>query len=117
MKASARICRLFEAIPIMTNENDLNSLQKIKTIHGRVTIIAGVIMGVALSSYFFTFGMLIDAGKTAILWFQLITMILFIFGLIFLKRLALFLTRLLLAYNADCRRLIKGMKVTDLEKI
>ena len=101
----------------MTNETDLNSLHKKKTIHGRVTIITGVIMGVALSSYFFTFGMLIDAGKTAILWFQLITMILFIFGLIFLKRLGLFLTRMILAFNADYRRLLKGMKLADLEKI
>ncbi|MEJ2554244.1 MAG: hypothetical protein P8079_09685 [Gammaproteobacteria bacterium] len=100
----------------MTTDKDLESLKKIKRIHGRVAVVAGVIMGVALSSYFFTFGMLIDRGATAALWFQLITMVLFIFGLIFLKRLALFITRLLLAVNADCRRLLKGMTLADLEK-
>ena len=98
----------------MTNGNDAQTLQKIKRIHGRVAISAGVIMGLALSSYFFTFGMLIDQGATGALWFQIITMVLFIFGLIFLKRLALFITRILLTFNSDCRRVLKGMKAADL---
>ena len=76
----------------MSNENDPQTLQRIKKIHGRVAVVAGAVMGVALSAYFFTFGMLIDQGATAILWFQLITMVLFIFGLIFLKRVAFFIT-------------------------
>ena len=100
----------------MSNENDPQTLQRIKKIHGRVAVVAGAVMGVALSAYFFTFGMLIDEGATAILWFQVITMVLFIFGLIYLKRLAFFITRILLAMNADCRRVLKGMKLTDLEK-
>lgn len=99
----------------MTNDNDLDTLQKIKRTHGRTAIIAGVIMGLALSSYFFTFGMLIDQGATVALWFQIVTMVLFIFGLIFLKRLAFFITRILLVLNADCRRVLKGMKLADLE--
>jgi Kef-type K+ transport system membrane component KefB len=100
----------------MTNDNQIETLQKIKKTHGRIAVVAGVVMGVALSSYFFTFGMLIDKGATGALWFQLITMVLFIFGLIFLKRLALFITRLVLAANADCRRILKGMTLADLEK-
>jgi Kef-type K+ transport system membrane component KefB len=100
----------------MTSDDDLKILHKIKSTHGRVAIIAGVIMGLALSSYFFTFGMLIDQGATAMLWFQIVTMVLFIFGLIFLKRLAFFITRIFLALNGDCRRVLKGMKLADLEK-
>ena len=100
----------------MTDESQQDTVQKIKKTHGRIAVIAGVIMGVALSSYFFTFGMLIDRGATAALWFQFITMVLFIFGLIFLKRLALFITRIVLAFNADCRRVLKGMTLADLEK-
>lgn len=103
-------------IPAMTNEHELEILRKIKRTHGRVAIIAAVIMGLALSSYFFTFGMLIDQGATVAIWFQIITMVLFILGLIFLKRLAFIITRILLALNADCRRLLKGMKAADLEK-
>ena len=100
----------------MSDGNDTETLQKIKRIHGRVIVIAAVIMGVALSSYFFTFGMLIDKGATAVLWFQIITMVLFIFGLIFIKRLAFFITRMLLVFNADCRRMLRGMKAAELEK-
>ena len=99
----------------MNDVNDLEILHKIKRVHGRVAIIAGVVMGLALSSYFFTFGMLIDQGATVALWFQIITMVLFILGLIFLKRLAFFITRILLALNTDCRRILKGMKAADLE--
>jgi Kef-type K+ transport system membrane component KefB len=100
----------------MTNDKDLKTLEKIKKTHGRTAVTAGVIMGVALSSYFFTFGMLIDNGATAALWFQIITMVVFIFGLVYLKRVAFFITRILLAMNADCRRMLKGMKPADLEK-
>ena len=100
----------------MTSENESETLQKIKRTHGRIAITAGVIMGLALSSYFFTFGMVIDQGATGVLWFQLITMVLFIFGLIFLKRVAFFITRILLIQNADCRRVLKGMKLADIEK-
>ena len=101
----------------MTNGNDAETLRKIKKTHGRVAVIAGVIMGVALSSYFFTFGMLIDRGATGVLWFQIITTVLFIPGLIFLKRVALFITRILLSMNGECRRILKGMKPADLDNV
>ncbi len=99
----------------MSNENDNKTLQKIKKTHERIAIIAGIVMGVMLSSYFFTFGMLIDRDATGALWFQVITSVLFVFGLIFLKPLAFFLTKILLGMNAECRQKLKGMKVTDLE--
>ena len=98
----------------MSKENDPQILQKIKKINGRVAVVAGAVMGVALSSYFFTFGMLIDQGATGALWFQIVTMVLFILGLIFLKRLAFIITRILLAFDSDCRRVLKGMKAADL---
>jgi len=100
----------------MTNENDSNTLKKIKKIHERIVITVGITMGLALSTYFFTYGMLIDRDATAMIWFQLITTVLFIFGLIFIKRLALVLTKLLLAANSECRQMLKGMTAADLEK-
>jgi multidrug transporter EmrE-like cation transporter len=98
-------------------ENDIQTLQKIKKTHERVAVIAGVIMGVTMSVYFFTFSMLIDHGDAFALWFEIITAVLFLFGLIFLKRLAFFITRIVLGMNADCRRAFKGLKVVDLEKV
>ena len=100
----------------MTSENDSQTLQKIKKTHDRIVIIVGTAMGIALSSYFFTFGMLIDNGATFMLWFQVITSVLFIFGLVYIKPLALLLAKVLLASNSDCRQMLNGMKVADLEK-
>ncbi len=100
----------------MTNENHSQTLEKIKKVHERIVIIVGVTMGIALSSYFFTFGMLIDRDATFMLWFQVITSVLFIFGLVYIKPLALMLTKILLASNSDCRQMLNGMTVKDLEK-
>ena len=100
----------------MTNETSNKTLQKIKKTHERIVITVGIAMGITLSSYFFTYGMLIDRDATFMIWFQVITTVLFIFGLIFIKRLALLLTKVLLAANSDCRQMLKGMKVADLEK-
>ena len=101
----------------MTNENDIEIKRKIKKTHERIAIIAGVGMGVALSSYFFTFGMLIDRDATGALWFQIITSILFIFGLVYLKSLAFFITKLILGFDGECRRVLTGMKVKDLDQV
>ena len=100
----------------MTEQTDIEILKKIKKAHERIAITAGIIMGVMLSSYFFTFGMLIDRDATGALWFQIITSVLFVFGLIFLKRLALFITKLILGFNSNYRRVLQGMKVADLDK-
>jgi len=100
----------------MTNENDSQTLQKIKKIHERIVITVGVTMGIALSSYFFTFGMLIDRDATFMLWFQVITSVLFIFGLVYIKPLALMIAKVLLASNSDCRQMLKDMTASDLEK-
>lgn len=101
----------------MTTQNDTEILHKIKKTHERIAITAGVVMGVVLSSYFFTFGMLIDRDATAALWFQIITSVLFIFGLIFLKRLAFFFTKLILGFKTEYREALAGMKAQDLDKI
>ena len=101
----------------MTQGNDIQTLQKIKKTHDRVSVIAGATMAVTMSIYFFTFSMLMDSGRTAMFWFEAITATLFLFGLIYLKRLALVITRMVLGGNADCRRALKGLKVVDLDKL
>jgi hypothetical protein len=101
----------------MTEQNNTPILQKIKKTQERIAITAGVIMGIMLSSYFFTFGMLIDRDASGALWFQIITSVLFIFGLIFLKRLSFFLTKMILGFKSDYRSALAGMKVSDLDKV
>jgi cobalamin biosynthesis protein CobD/CbiB len=101
----------------MTEENDIMIQQKIKKMHSRIVTVAGTFMGVVLSIYFFTYSTLLDQGNNFLLWFEIITAVLFIFGLIYLKRLALFITRILLSTDSDCRRMLKGITVADLEKM
>jgi len=101
----------------MTEEYDIKTQQKIKKIYSRIVIIAGTIMGFAMCIYFFTYGTLIDYGYDLLLWFEFITTVLFVFGLIYLKRLALFITRILLSRNTDCRRMLKSMTIADIEKV
>ena len=101
----------------MTEVNDTQTLQKIKKTHEKAAVIAGTFMAVTMSIYFFTFSMLMDTGNTAMFWFEVVTAVLFLFGLIFLKRLAFAITRMVLRGNAECRRALQGMKVMDLDKL
>lgn len=101
----------------MTAENDTRIQQKIKKIYGRTVIVAGTLMGFALCVFFFTIGVLLDHGHYAVLWFEFFTSILFIFGLFYIRRLSLFITRILLSGNSDCRHMLKNMAVNDVEKV
>jgi len=105
-----------KAIPLML---DLHTqpLEQIRRTHERIAVIVGIFMAAAMSLYFFTFSDLIDKGASLLLWLELVTTILFVFGLIFLKRLAFFITRLMLGKNSACREAMKGMTVADLEKL
>lgn len=101
----------------MTEENDTKTQQKVKKMYSRIVVVAGTFMGVVMSIYFFTYSTLLDQGNNFMLWFEIITSVLFIFGLIYLKRLGLFLTRILLSADPDCRRMLKGVTIADLEKV
>ncbi len=101
----------------MTEDNGNRIQRKIKKIYSRIVITAGTFMGLAMCVYFFTYGALIDRGDDGLLWFEFITTVFFVFGLIYLKRLSLFITRILLSGNSDCRRMLKDMTVADVEKV
>ena len=91
-------------------------LEQIRRAYERIAVVAGIFMAAAMSLYFFTFSDLIDKGASLLLWVELVTTILFVFGLIFLKRLAFFITRLMLGRNSACREVMGGMTAADLEK-
>lgn len=101
----------------MTEQNDTRIQQKIKKMYSRTVIVAGTFMGLAMCIYFFTYGALIDHGYSALLWFEFLTTILFVLGLIYLKRLSLSITRILLIGSPDCRHMLKNMTVADIEKV
>jgi len=101
----------------MTEENDTKTLHKIKKTYSRIVVVAGTLMGFVLCTYFFTLGILIDGGHTVMLWVEILTTVLFVLGLVYLKPLALSITRILLSANAEGRHMLKGMTVADIEKV
>ncbi len=100
----------------MSNSDDIKILTRIKKTHERIVLIAGIGMGVALSTYFFTFGMLIDNDSTVLLWFQMISSIVFIFGLIYIKALAFLITKIILGFNSENSDWLGRLKIVDMDK-
>lgn len=101
----------------MSEENDKKTAQKIKKVYSRIIVVAGTLMGFVLCIYLFTLGLVIDGGYTIVLGFEIVTAVMFAFGLIYLKPVSLFLTRVLLSRNADTHLMLRNMTVADIEKI
>lgn len=101
----------------MPEENDIKTQQKIKSFYSRTIVVSGTFMGIAMCIYFCTYGTLLDLRSDFLLWFEAVTTVLFIFGLIYLKRMSLFITKVLLSRNTECRRMLQSMTVADIEKV
>ena len=100
----------------MSNTDDIKILTRIKKTHERIVLVAGIGMGIMLSAYFFTFGMLIDRNAVGLLWFQMLSSIAFIFGLVFIKSLAFFIAKIVLGFNTENRDWLDRLSAKDLEK-
>lgn len=100
----------------MMQDNQIQTLQKIRRIHERIAVVTGTTMAVIMCVYFFTFSDLIDKGASGLLWLEFVTSVLFLFGLIFLRRLAFFITRLVLGARPEWRDALRGLTVADFEK-
>ncbi len=74
----------------------------------------GILSGMILLVYFFTYGALVDAVGSSLIWFEVITSIMVLFVLLFLRRVCFFLTRLKLGRQADCSAILKKLKLVDL---
>jgi len=100
----------------MSNQDDIKILTRIKKTHERIVLTSGITMGILLSSYFFTFAMLIDRNAVGMLWFELLSAIAFIFGLVYIKALGFFLTKLLLGFKEENRPWLDRLSIKALDK-
>lgn len=75
----------------------LKAIETIQKTQRRIAVTSGVIMGVLMSVYFFSFAMLIDRGMFGALLVEIITSIAFVIAYIFMNTLSFRLTRLLLS--------------------
>jgi len=74
----------------------LKDIETIQNTQRRIAVTTGVIMGILMSVYFFSFATLIDHGMFGILLVEVITSVAFVFAYIFMNPLSFKLTRLIL---------------------
>ncbi len=74
----------------------------------------GILCGVILLIYFFTYGALVDSVGSFLIWFEVVTSIMVLFVLLFLRRVCFFLTRLKLGRQANCSVILNKLKLVDL---
>lgn len=98
------------------SEQQLQAIRRIKKTHENMVVTLGVTIGIILGLYFFSFAALIDSARPYVIQFMLATTLLLVLALIYVKRIALFFTRLLLGRKAECKALLALLVVTDLAK-
>jgi len=98
----------------MSEQETLNAIRRIKNTHENLIVTVGVLIGMTLLVYFFTFAMFVDKASTVLIWFEIITAILMALMLVFLKKVGFFLTKILLGRRSDCRVVFAAIVATDL---
>ncbi len=98
----------------MSEQETLSAIRRIKKTHENLVVTVGVLIGMTLLVYFFTFAMFVDKASTALIWFEIITTILMALILVFLKKVGFFLTKLLLGRRSDCRAVLAALVAADL---
>jgi len=96
-----------------SSQDSLEAIQQIKSTLENFMISIGILSGVILLIYFFTYGALVDAVGSSLIWFEVITSVLVLFVLLFLKRVCFFLTRLKLG-RGECSAVFKKIQLSDL---
>ena len=96
----------------MTQQDTLTIIQQIKKTLESFMISLGILCGMTLIIYFFTYGALVDAVGSSLIWFEVVSSVFIVLVLIFLRRVCFFLTRLKLGrrpgYGAVFRQLSAG---------
>jgi hypothetical protein len=98
----------------MPQQDTLNAITQIKKTLENFMISIGILAGVILIIYFFTYGALVDAVGSSLIWFEVITSIMVLFVLLFLKRVCFFLTRLKLGRRAGYAVVFEKITLADL---
>ncbi len=97
----------------MPQQDTLSAITQIKKTLENFMISIGILSGVILLIYFFTYGALVDAVGSSLIWFEVITSVMVLFVLLFLKRVCFFLTRLKLG-RGKTSVVLKKIQLSDL---
>ncbi len=99
-----------------TDDIRISAISQLKKTHENFTVGIGIAIGVIFMFYFFSFAAFIDHVKPGLVTFQAITTVLLVFCLIYLKRVALYCSKLKYRNQEPHHQLLQQLKHTDFEK-
>jgi len=94
----------------------LSIARALKKTHENITVGIGVTIGFILIAYFYSFATLLDQMKPGIVTFQIITTVLFVLSLAYLKRIAFFFTKLKYAKKQPYAAYLNTLTSRDFEQ-
>lgn len=77
------------------HENEIAAIERLQNILGNIKVITGIAIGTVLLLYFFSYAMLVDQGMSGALWFEVVTTVLCVLGLVYLNSVAFFMLKTL----------------------
>ena len=98
----------------MPQQDARRAIAQIKKTHENFMVSIGILIGTLLVVYFFTYGALVDSVTSSLIWFEVITSVLMVLALVFLKRVCFFLTKLKLGRHPEYRAMLEKIQVVDL---
>ena len=98
----------------MPQQDTRSAIAQIKKTHENFMVSLGVLIGTILVVYFFTYGALVDSVTSSLIWFEVITSVMMLFVLLFLRRVCFFLTRIKLGRKTEYRTVFANIHAADL---
>jgi len=95
-----------------TNKQDM--LEHVKKVHENIALTLGTVLAMILVTYFFTYSALADSNHAQWLWFEGVSSVLIVVALIYLRRIALAMTKLRFSKNKAYQELLQPFTVKDL---
>lgn len=98
----------------MPQQDTRSAITQIKKTHENFMVGIGILAGTILIIYFFTYGALVDSKTSSLIWFEVVTSVMTLFVLIFLRRVCFFLTRLKLGRREGYAGVFTKLVAVDL---
>jgi len=97
----------------MAPQDIVSAVEQIKKTLENFMVSIGILIGTILLIYFFTYATLVDS-TSSLIWFQVVTSVLMVLVLVYLRRVCFFLTRLKLGRRDGYRALLGRLQAADL---
>ena len=100
----------------MSIEATVAAIGRIKKKQENIAVTIGVLFGTILGIYFFTMSELLNRGLHFLVQMQIVTAVLIVIGLIFVRKIAFFVVRFLMAGKAEYKPIFASIVFKDLEQ-